>query len=185
MVILPQFVNNEGIWFSASWLFMWCTSHFCLLLLHINTQVSSWILPSLPCLAILTSLPRASQPWHSQCPLHWQGPLCALQHTEFQFPTHIYIRFAFSFLLLHQLIDWMIAAQWLTHLGAQHLDMFPFSAFSQETSYIASGELHLPPSNLRLEIVQKLLSPRGGTSITALPPNLGFNLVLVPWVWVR
>lgn len=56
--------------------------------------------------------------------------------------------------------------------------MFPFSACSQEPPYIVSGELHLPPSNLCLEIIQKLLSPRNGTSIIALPPNLGFNLVL-------
>lgn len=54
--------------------------------------------------------------------------------------------------------------------------MFPFSARSQEQSYIVSGELHLPPSNLCLEIIQKLLSPRGGTSVIALPPNLGMTI---------
>lgn len=113
-----------------------------------------------------------------------QDPLCALQHAEFQFPAHICICFALLFLLLHKLMDWMIAPQWLTHLGAQHLDLFPFSACSQETSYIVSGKLHFPPSTLRLEIIQKLLSPRGGTSIIALPPNLGFHLVLFPHVWV-
>ena len=138
---VAHFGNKEWIWFSASW-----TSHFCLLLLHINTQVRSEILPSFPCLVTLTFIHRASQTWYSQCPVHWQDHLCALQPTEFQFPTHIYILFAFSFLLLHKLIDWMIIPQWLTHLGAQHLDMFPFSACSQEPSYIVSGELHLPPS---------------------------------------
>lgn len=54
--------------------------------------------------------------------------------------------------------------------------MFPFSARSQEQSDVVSGELHLPPSNLCLEIIQKLLSPRGGTSATALPPNLGMTI---------
>lgn len=54
--------------------------------------------------------------------------------------------------------------------------MFPFSARSQEPSYIVSGELHLPPCNLH-EIIQKLPSPGGGTSVIVLPPNLGFNLV--------
>lgn len=89
----------------------------------------------------------------------------------------------FSFLLLHKLMDWMIIPQWLTHLGVQHLDMFPFNACSQEPSYIVSSELHLPPSNL-CEIIQKLPSPRGGTSIITLPPNLGFNFALVVWLWV-
>lgn len=148
---------------------------------HTSEQLN-FAFPSLP--GSPDFLTKASQPWHSQCPLHWQDPLCASQHTAFQFPTHIYICFAFLFLLLHKLIDWMIAPQCLTHLGAQHLDMFPFSACSQETSYTVSGELHLPPSTLPLEIIQKLLSPEGGTSITAFPPNSGFNLVLVPWVWV-
>lgn len=95
---------------------------------------------------------------------------------NFKFQFTFFILFAFSFLLLHNLIDWMIIPQWLTHLGVQHLDMFPFSACSQEPSYIVSGELHLPPSNLR-EIIQKLTSPGGGNSVIVLPPNLGFNLV--------
>lgn len=157
-------------------LFICCTSHFCLLLLHINTQVRSAILP---CLPTLTFLHRASQTGCSQCSVHQQDHLCVFQLPEFQFPTQIYILFAFSFLLLHELIDWMIIPQRLTLLGVKHLDMFPFSACSQEPSYIVSGELHLPLSNLRLEIIQKLLTPRGGTSITALPPNLGFQLVSV------
>lgn len=173
MVILPQFVNNERIWFSASWLFMWCTSHFCLLLFHINTQVSSWILPSPPCLAVLTPLPRASSRGTASVPCTDRTLSVPYSALDFNFQlTFIYV---LPFIPAATQIDWLDDC--LTHLGAQHLDMFPFSTCSQETFYTVSGELHLPPSALTLEIIQKLLSPEGGTSITALPPKLGFNLV--------
>lgn len=110
------------------------------------------------------------------------GPsLCLTAHWISISNSHLYM--LCLFIPAATQIDWLDDC--LTHLGAQHLDMFPFSTCSQETFYTVSGELHLPPSALTLEIIQKLLSPEGGTSITALPPKLGFNLVLVPWVWVN